>query len=237
MGATFSKTTWLPGGEVVRVGPDAERGLAAVEVGGCGRMWTMWGRMGWVDRLDTPKGWVTLFGSEFFAAAMRRRGFAGPCDSWPRRPANGCDMNRQTFHAKNNEVAQDWWVVDASDQVLGRLASRLAVILMGKHKPEYTPHHDVGDFVVVTNASKLRMTGNKADQKFDKHFSGYPSGQTVRSYRWMLENRPERLLETAVRRMLPKNKLAAQMLKKLKVYSGEEHPHQAQQPQPLESVA
>lgn len=146
-------------------------------------------------------------------------------------------MNRQTFHAKNNEVPQNWWVVDASDQALGRLASRLAVILMGKHKPQYTPHHDVGDFVVVINAAQLKLTGKKADHKFHKQYSGYPSGLKLRSYRWMLEHRPEKLLETAVRRMLPKNKLAAQMLKKLKVYAGDQHPHQAQQPQRLEHVA
>ena len=142
-------------------------------------------------------------------------------------------MNRQTTLAKNNDVPQQWLVVDATDQVLGRLASRLAVILMGKHKPEYTPHHDVGDYVVVTNAEKIRLTGNKAALKVAKNYSGYPSGLKTRNYTWMIEHRPERLIELAVRRMLPKNRLAAQMLKKLKVYRGEEHPHQAQQPQAL----
>jgi large subunit ribosomal protein L13 len=146
-------------------------------------------------------------------------------------------MNRQTFHAKNNEVPQAWWVVDASDQVLGRLATRLATILMGKHKPQYTPHHDVGDYVVVINAGRIRLTGQKADQKFHKTYSGYPSGQKTHSYRWMLEHRPEKLLETAVRRMLPKNRMGAAMLGKLKVYADADHPHQAQQPQPLENVA
>ncbi len=142
-------------------------------------------------------------------------------------------MNRQTFHAKNNEVPQDWHIVDATDLVMGRLSAKLAVVLMGKNKPQYTPHHDVGDFVVVLNASKLKLTGNKLDQKFFKRFSGYPSGQTQRSYRWILENHPELLLERSVRRMLPKNKIGRQMLKKLKVYAGEDHPHQAQQPKEL----
>ncbi len=143
-------------------------------------------------------------------------------------------MNRQTYLAKNDEVKQDWWVVDASDQVLGRLATKLAVILMGKHKPTYTPHHDVGDFIVVLNAEKIALTGAKADQKVYKTYSGHPSGQKTYTYRWMIENKPELLIEESVRRMLPKNKLARHMLKKLKVYRGGEHPHQAQQPQVLE---
>lgn len=142
-------------------------------------------------------------------------------------------MNRQTYLAKNDEVKQDWYQIDATDLVMGRLSAKLATILMGKHKPVYTPHHDTGDFIVVTNAKKLKITGEKADNKFFRRFSGYPSGQTVRSYSWMIENQPELLLERSVRRMLPKNKLGQQMLKKLKVYAGEAHPHQAQQPQPL----
>ena len=143
-------------------------------------------------------------------------------------------MNRQTYHAKNDEVEHQWHTVDATDQVLGRLSTQLAVILMGKHKPQYTPHQDVGDFIVVTNVEKIRMTGKKLDQKFARRFSGYPSGQTIRSYRWMLEHKPEQLLKDSVRRMLPKNRIARQMLSKLKIYRGSEHPHQAQQPQPLE---
>ncbi len=143
-------------------------------------------------------------------------------------------MNRQTFHAKNNEVPQTWHHVDATDLILGRMATRIAVILMGKHKPEYTPHHDVGDFVVVTNAEKIKLTGNKLDQKLYRTFSGHPGGQKTRTYRHMIETRPELLLETAVRKMLPKNKLASAMLKKLKVYAGPDHPHQAQDPQTLE---
>lgn len=143
-------------------------------------------------------------------------------------------MNRQTFHAKNHEVPQAWHHIDATDQILGRMATRIAVILMGKHKPQYTPHHDVGDFVVVTNAEKIKLTGNKLDQKLYRTFSGHPGGQKTRTYRQMLEKKPELLLEAAVRRMLPKNKLASAMLKKLKVYAGPDHPHQAQDPKPLE---
>lgn len=142
-------------------------------------------------------------------------------------------MNRQTFHAKNHEVERHWRVIDATDQVLGRLSVKLAVALMGKDKPQYTPHHDVGDFIVVTNAEKIRLTGHKAESKFYKTYSGYPSGQRQRSYQWMIENRPEKLIELAVRRMLPKNRLARQQLSKLKVYRGSDHPHQAQSPQPM----
>lgn len=146
-------------------------------------------------------------------------------------------MNRQTYLAKNDEVEQRWLHVDATDQVLGRLATRVAVILMGKHKPQYTPHHDVGDFVIITNAQKIKLTGNKLDQKFFETYSGHPSGRKTYSYRQMIERKPELLIERAVRRMLPKNKLASKMLSKLKVYRGPEHPHQAQQPQPLEQAS
>lgn len=140
---------------------------------------------------------------------------------------------RQTFHAKNREVPRNWHVVDATDQILGRLSSKLAVILMGKHKPEYTPHHDVGDFVVVTNVEKIRMTGSKLDLKTFQRYSRYPGGLKEYSYRWMMENRPEQLLTRSVGRMLPKNRLARKQLLKLKIYQGNEHPHQAQEPQPL----
>ncbi|MEE9211511.1 MAG: 50S ribosomal protein L13 [Phycisphaeraceae bacterium] len=142
-------------------------------------------------------------------------------------------MNRQTYHAKNGQVKQSWWMIDASDQVLGRLSVKLAMILMGKNKPQYTPHHDVGDFVVVTNADKIRLTGAKPDNKFFQTFSGYSGGQKRYSYRWMLEHKPELLLQRSVRRMLPKNRLARKQLSKLKIYRGTEHPHQAQQPEPL----
>lgn len=143
-------------------------------------------------------------------------------------------MNRQTTLAKNDEVEQRWLHIDATDQVLGRLANRVAVILMGKHKPQYTPHVDTGDFVVITNAEKIRLTGNKLDQKFFQTYSGHPGGQRCISYRQMIKQKPELLIERAVRRMLPRNKLARHMLKKLKIYRGPDHPHQAQQPEPLD---
>jgi len=143
-------------------------------------------------------------------------------------------MNRQTTLAKNNEAPKHWLHVDADGQVLGRLATQIAVVLMGKHKPTYTPHHDVGDFVVVTNASKIAISGAKLDQKFRKTFSGHPSGQKTRSYRQVLETHPERLIEDAVRRMMPKSKLGRAQFKKLKVYADAEHPHASQTPKPLE---
>lgn len=146
-------------------------------------------------------------------------------------------MNRQTYQAKNQEVPRKWLHVDATDQILGRLATRLAVVLMGKHKPQYTPHHDVGDFIVVTNADKIRMTGDKLDQKFFQTYSRYPGGQKRTSYRTMVQNKPELLIERAVRRMMPRNKLARQQLKKLKIYAGSDHPHQAQLPEPFDVTA
>lgn len=139
-------------------------------------------------------------------------------------------MNRQTFHAKNHEVERRWVHFDASGEQLGRLSARIARILMGKTKPEYTPHHDVGDFVVVTNIDKIEVKGSKVDKKFYTTYSGYPGGQKQYSTRWMLENRPERLLERSVRGMLPRTRLGRAQLKKLKVYRGAEHPHAAQQP-------
>ncbi len=142
-------------------------------------------------------------------------------------------MNRQTTLAKNHEQPRNWLHVDATDQVLGRLATRIAMELMGKTKPIYTPHHDVGDFVVVTNAKKIRLTGDKLDQKFLQTFSGHPGGRKTYSYRQVLEDHPERLIQQAVKRMLPKNKLGVAMLKKLKVYPGGEHPHAAQNPTPM----
>ena len=143
-------------------------------------------------------------------------------------------MNRQTYHAKNNEVAREWHVVDATDHVLGRLSAKLAVILMGKHKPQYTPHHDAGDFVVVTNVEKIRLTGSKLDQKFFQTYSGYPGGQKQYSYRWMMQHKPQVLLERSVRRMMPKNRLARKQLTKLKIYVGSDHPHQEQLPTAIE---
>jgi large subunit ribosomal protein L13 len=140
----------------------------------------------------------------------------------------------RTYTGKEAEIERGWYVVDAKGQTLGRLASRIAPILKGKHKPTYTPHLDCGDFVVVVNAEKVRVTGRKLDQKFYHRHSGYPGGLKSISLRDQLEKNPERVLQAAVRGMLPKNKLGRRMVKKLKVYAGDEHPHQAQQPKPLE---
>ncbi|MEM1330358.1 MAG: 50S ribosomal protein L13 [Planctomycetota bacterium] len=142
-------------------------------------------------------------------------------------------MRRQTYLAKPGEVEKSWMIVDASDVPLGRLASDVAVVLMGKHRPEYTPHVDTGDFVIVTNAKQIALTGRKAEQKLKKHYTGYPGGLKAETFGSVRERRPEKLIEDAVRRMLPKNRLGRVMLKKLKVYPGAEHPHQAQQPVPM----
>jgi large subunit ribosomal protein L13 len=140
---------------------------------------------------------------------------------------------RQTTLAKNEEVTQEWVHVDATDQVLGRISTEIAMVLMGKTKPTYTPHVDVGDFVVVTNAEKVILTGKKLDQKIHQTFSGHPSGRKVKTFREVQAQHPERLIEESVRRMLPKNKLGTKMLSKLKVYAGPDHPHTAQNPKPL----
>lgn len=141
----------------------------------------------------------------------------------------------KTFVAKPHEVQHDWLVIDAENLVLGRLATEVARRLRGKHKPIYTPHVDTGDFVVVVNAEKIRLTGNKMDQKVFYWHSRYPGGLKSVGVREELEGRfPERVIERAVERMLPKTKLGRQMFKKLKVYAGSEHPHEAQKPKPLE---
>jgi len=139
----------------------------------------------------------------------------------------------KTVLPKVDEIDRRWYVVDAEDQVLGRLASKLATILMGKDKPTYTNFLDTGDFVIVVNADKVRLTGAKLDDKKYYRHSGYPGGLKEINARDLLEKRPEQVLEFAVKGMLPKNKLGKGMLKRLKVYAGEEHPHQAQQPQAL----
>lgn len=141
---------------------------------------------------------------------------------------------RQTYFAKNQEVDSAWRHVDADGKVLGRLASSVAVVLMGKHRPEYTPHVDTGDYVVITNADKIHMTGRKAQQRLKTRYTGYPGGLRAETYEQLIDRRPEFVIEEAVRRMLPKNRLGRQMLKKLKVYRGSDHPHQAQQPVPME---
>lgn len=138
-----------------------------------------------------------------------------------------------TTIARPADVQRSWFVVDAADQVLGRLASRIASVLRGKHKPTYTPHVDCGDFVVVVNADKIKLTGRKLDQKQYHRYSGYPGGLHSRTARQVLDTHPERVLQAAVKRMLPKNRLARDMYSKLKVYAGESHPHAAQKPQPF----
>jgi large subunit ribosomal protein L13 len=141
----------------------------------------------------------------------------------------------KTYMAKPGEVQAKWFVIDATDLIVGRMATKIATILMGKHRPEYTPHVDTGDFVVVTNADKVRLTGlNKPTQRIYDRYSRYPGGRTVVTLEEMLATKPEKVVSEAVRRMLPKNKLGVKMLSKLKVYAGSEHPHQAQQPEALE---
>src|SRR3954447_26263917 len=138
-----------------------------------------------------------------------------------------------TYTAKPGEIKADWHVVDATDQVLGRLAARVAIILQGKNKPTYTAHVDTGDFVIVLNADKVKVTGKKADVLVYDTYSRYPGGRHLYSYKRMTELHPEKVLELAVRRMLPKNKMGRNILGKLKIYKGTEHPHQAQQPKEL----
>lgn len=140
----------------------------------------------------------------------------------------------RTYSAKPHEVKREWYVVDASGQTLGRLATRIATILKGKHKPIYTPHVDCGDFVVVINADKIQVTGRKMEQKFYYRHSGYPGGLKQISLRDQLDKHPDRVIQSAVRGMLPKNRLGRQMIKKLKVYASPDHPHQAQQPKVME---
>src|SRR5580765_3198235 len=135
--------------------------------------------------------------------------------------------------AKKGAVPQKWYLIDAADQVVGRLAVQIATILRGKHRPDYTPHVDTGDFVIVVNAEKVKFTGKKWEQKRYAWFTGY-TGQRSETAARRLADHPDQILREAVRRMLPKNKLATKMLAKLKIYAGAEHPHQAQQPQPKE---
>lgn len=143
----------------------------------------------------------------------------------------------KTYYAKPGEVEREWLLVDAEDMVLGRLAAQLTQILKGKNKPTYTPHVDVGDFVVVINADKIRLTGKKEDQKVYVSHSGYTGGLKETPYKTMLERHPERILEKAVKGMLPKNTLGRAMGKKLKVYAGPEHPHTAQNPRKIDLEA
>ncbi len=142
-------------------------------------------------------------------------------------------MRRQTFLAKPGSIQPSWRVVDAADVPLGRLAAEVAIVLMGKHRPEYTPHVISGDKVIVTNASKVGLTGRKAEQKHRKWYTEYPSGQKTESYGSLRERRPEVLIQDAVRRMLPKNRLARVMLKNLEVFPGADHPYAEKNPAAL----
>jgi large subunit ribosomal protein L13 len=137
----------------------------------------------------------------------------------------------KTYSAKPGEVQRNWWVVDADGKNLGRLASEIAVVLRGKNKPQFTPHTDTGDFVVVVNAEKIAVTGNKMSSKMYYRHSGYPGGLKAESLGRLIERRPTEVLRKAVKGMLPKNRLAAQQLGKLKIYAGPKHPHAAQKPE------
>jgi len=140
----------------------------------------------------------------------------------------------QTPWVKKEEVKREWYIVDAKDKILGRLASKLAYILQGKHRPDYTPHVDQADFIVVVNAEKIKLTGKKLDQKVYWRHSGYMGGLKLETARKLLERKPEQLIYLAVKRMLPRNRIRKKLLKKLKVYAGPNHPHIAQNPKPLE---
>lgn len=140
----------------------------------------------------------------------------------------------RTFSPKPTDITRTWWIVDAEDLVLGRLATEVAARLRGKHKAIFAPHMDTGDFVVVINAAKIKMSSNKPERTFAYRHSGYPGGLTATSYAELLEKKPEEVVRRAIKGMLPKGALGAQMLRKLKVYSGDVHPHHAQQPKPLE---
>jgi large subunit ribosomal protein L13 len=140
------------------------------------------------------------------------------------------------YQAKAGELAKHWYVIDAEGVVVGRLAAQIAPILMGKHRPTYTPHIDTGDYVIVTNVDKVVFTGEKWRQKSYQRYSGYPGGQRDEAAWKLFQRRPERILELAIQRMMPKNKIGRHMLDKLKLYVGPNHPHQAQQPIPLEAL-
>jgi large subunit ribosomal protein L13 len=140
----------------------------------------------------------------------------------------------KTYSAKPGEIERLWYVVDAESKTLGRLATQIAEVLRGKRKAAYTPHVDTGDFVIVVNAEKIHVTGQKLDQKIYYHHSGYPGGLRERTLREQLARRPEEVLRMAVKGMLPKNRLASAQLRKLKIYAGPEHPHAAQNPEPMQ---
>jgi len=143
-------------------------------------------------------------------------------------------MPRQTFHAKPGEVQPTWRHFDAEGKILGRFATEVATLLMGKHRPEYTPHVLCGDYVIITNAEKIVLTGNKFDQKTLRRYSGYPGGQKVESYRRVIEKNPERVVRQAIVRMLPSTVLGREMERRLKIYAGPDHPHASANPESFE---
>jgi len=145
-------------------------------------------------------------------------------------------MSMKTFSAKADEVARRWYLIDATDKTLGRVATKIATLLKGKHKPEYTPHVDTGDYIVVINAEKIGVTGNKRHDKMYYQHSGFPGGLKEITFEKLIERAPKRVLERAVKGMLPKNALGREMYRKLKVYVGTEHPHAAQQPELIEEI-
>ena len=146
-------------------------------------------------------------------------------------------INKSTRYAKPGEIQRNWYLIDAEGAILGRLATQIAMILRGKNKPQYTPHVDTGDFVIVINADKVQLTGNKANTKTYYHHTGYNGGLKAETFRQAMEKHPERVIERAVRGMLPKTTLGRQQLRKLKVYAGTEHPHAAQNPVKIELEA
>jgi large subunit ribosomal protein L13 len=143
------------------------------------------------------------------------------------------NLHFTTKHANEATVQRNWYVVDGTNQTVGRMCSRIAAVLRGKNKAYYTPHVDCGDFVIITNADKVKFTGNKFDQKFYQNFSGYPGGLKEEAARDLIKRRPEAVVERAIKGMLPKNRLGRKMFKKLFVYAGDQHPHSAQQPKEL----
>ena len=156
---------------------------------------------------------------------------------WRASPSNGTGgavWHMNTWSPKAGDIERKWYMADAEGKVLGRFASEVAKILRGKHKPIYTPHADTGDHVVIVNASRVRVTGNKLEDKVYTSYSGYPGGLKVKNLERVLKTRPEFALEHAIRGMLPHNKLGRSMMKKLRVYAGSEHPHQGQEPEPID---
>jgi large subunit ribosomal protein L13 len=165
---------------------------------------------------------------------------AGTIETTPAEPGFAATLSRlqmKTFVATPANRERNWVIVDATGKTLGRLATQLADALRGKRKPEYTPHCDVGDFVIVVNAEKIAVTGNKREQKIYYRHSGYPGGLRTRTLEEMLDRRPEEVIRLAVKGMLPRNRLARQQIRKLKVYAGPDHPHVAQKPEPMEIEA